>query len=182
MEGEKEEIKINFGILVFLFLFFIVIFAVIFGFKSKSDGLPVVSPTPTQELKIDFGGNKTPNNQNLQNQNMNQGEDINQLKIEDIKVGDGEEALIGKKVTVNYIGSLPDGTKFDSSYDRGIPFSFNLGSGQVIRGWDEGLVGMRVGGKRRLIIPPSLGYGNQAVGSIPPNSTLIFEVELLSVE
>ncbi|MGC9610640.1 MAG: FKBP-type peptidyl-prolyl cis-trans isomerase [Minisyncoccia bacterium] len=118
--------------------------------------------------------------------NKNNGEAVlpSGLKIEDEKVGTGAEAVAGKEVTVNYAGTLSDGKKFDSSYDRGQPFSFVLGAGQVIRGWDEGFAGMKVGGKRKLTIPPELGYGNQNVGNglIPPNSTLIFEVELLDVK
>lgn len=106
----------------------------------------------------------------------------NGLKIEDEVVGNGVEAVSGKKVTVNYVGNLTDGTKFDSSYDHGTPFSFNLGAGEVIPGWDQGVAGMKVGGKRKLTIPPSLGYGAQGAGPIPANSTLIFEVELLGVE
>lgn len=105
------------------------------------------------------------------------------LKIEDEKVGTGIEAVSGKKVTVNYLGTLTNGTKFDSSYDRGVPFTFNLGAGEVIKGWDEGVAGMRVGGKRKLTIPSALGYGKSgAPPVIPPNATLIFEVELLKVE
>lgn len=106
------------------------------------------------------------------------------LKIVDEVVGTGAEAIAGKLVTVNYTGTLSDGKKFDSSYDHGQPFSFVLGAGQVIQGWDEGVAGMKVGGKRELTIPPELGYGNQNVGNglIPPNSTLIFEVELLDVK
>lgn len=108
---------------------------------------------------------------------------VGQLKIEDLKVGTGDEAVTGKRVTVNYLGTLTDGTKFDSSYDRNQPFSFNLGSGEVIKGWDQGVAGMKVGGKRKLTIPSDLGYGAQGAGSvIPPNATLIFEVELLKVE
>lgn len=105
-----------------------------------------------------------------------------QLGIEDVQVGTGEEAVSGKKVTVHYTGTLSDGTKFDSSVDRGTPFTFNLGAGEVIQGWDQGVAGMKVGGKRKLTIPPSLGYGSQANGPIPANSTLIFDVELLKVE
>lgn len=105
------------------------------------------------------------------------------LKIEDIIVGQGAEAKSGDTVTVNYLGTLLDGTKFDSSYDRNAPFTTQIGVGQVIKGWDEGIVGMKVGGKRKLIIPPDLGYGAQGAGdSIPPNSTLIFEVEFLGVK
>jgi len=104
------------------------------------------------------------------------------LKIVDETVGTGAEAVAGKSVSVNYLGTLTDGTKFDSSYDRNQPFSFTLGGGQVIQGWEQGVQGMKVGGKRKLTIPPSLGYGAQATGSIPANSTLIFEIELLSVK
>ncbi len=108
----------------------------------------------------------------------------NGLQIIDEVVGTGAEALAGNAVAVNYIGTLANGTKFDSSYDRGQPFSFVLGVGQVIKGWDEGVLGMKVGGKRKLVIPPDLGYGAQAAGNgvIPPNSTLVFEVELLGVQ
>ena len=104
-----------------------------------------------------------------------------QLQVTDETVGTGAEAVAGKSITVNYTGTLTNGTTFDSSYSRNQPFTFTLGEGQVIKGWDEGVVGMKVGGKRKLVIPPSLGYGDQAQGSIPPNSTLIFEIELVSV-
>jgi len=105
------------------------------------------------------------------------------LKIKDEVVGSGAEAKSGDTVTVNYLGTLENGTKFDSSYDRNQPFTTQIGVGQVIKGWDEGIVGMKVGGKRKLIIPASLGYGEQGAGnSIPPNSTLVFEVELLGVK
>ncbi len=108
---------------------------------------------------------------------------MDQLKIEDITVGTGAEAVSGKKVTVNYLGTLTNGKKFDSSYDRGTPFTFSLGAGQVIKGWDMGVAGMKVGGKRRLTIPANLGYGDRGAGSdIPPGATLVFEVELLKVE
>lgn len=106
-----------------------------------------------------------------------------ELKSEDIVVGTGVEAISQKQVTVHYTGTLTDGTKFDSSLDRGDPFEFTLGAGEVIQGWDMGVVGMKVGGKRKLTIPPALGYGERGAGSvIPPNSTLIFDIELLKVE
>lgn len=105
-----------------------------------------------------------------------------ELQKTDEVVGTGPEAVAGKKVTVHYLGTLTNGTKFDSSYDRNEPFGFTLGGGQVIKGWDEGVAGMKVGGKRKLVIPPEMGYGNQAVSTIPANSTLVFEVELLGVE
>jgi FKBP-type peptidyl-prolyl cis-trans isomerase FkpA len=107
----------------------------------------------------------------------------NGMEFIDIQVGTGDEAQSGKQVTVHYTGWLTDGKKFDSSRDRRDPFQFALGRGQVIKGWDEGVNGMRVGGQRRLIIPPSLGYGQRgAPGAIPPNATLIFDVELLKVQ
>ena len=103
------------------------------------------------------------------------------LKYKDIMIGRGAEATSGQTVTVHYKGWLDNGTVFDSSRSHGEPFSFSLGNGQVIRGWDEGVVGMRVGGVREIIVPPDLGYGDEDKGTIPPNSTLHFEIELLRV-
>jgi FKBP-type peptidyl-prolyl cis-trans isomerase len=116
--------------------------------------------------------------QNTANQTSQNGK----LKIEDLKVGHGQEVKSGDTVVINYKGTLTDGTKFDSSYDHGQPFETQIGVGRVIKGWDEGVPGMKVGGKRRLTIPPSMGYGSQAVGNIPPNSTLIFDVELVGIK
>ncbi len=129
--------------------------------------------------------NNLGNTVNTMNENQTQKTTLpDGLQITDEVIGTGAEALAGNTVTVNYIGTLTDGKKFDSSYDRGQPFSFILGAGQVIRGWDEGILGMKVGGKRKLVIPASLGYGSQSMGNglIPANSTLIFEVELLGVQ
>ena len=104
------------------------------------------------------------------------------LIIEELQVGTGAEAAAGQYVSVHYTGWLTDGTKFDSSKDRNDPFEFELDGGQVIRGWDEGVQGMKVGGTRVLVIPPQLGYGARGAGGvIPPNATLLFEVELLGV-
>lgn len=109
--------------------------------------------------------------------------DINDdLKIEVLKQGAGETATSGDEITVHYTGYLLDGTKFDSSIDRGQPFSFILGKGQVIKGWDQGLLGANIGEKLKLTIPPSLGYGAKSIGPIPANSTLIFEVEVLGIK
>jgi peptidylprolyl isomerase/FKBP-type peptidyl-prolyl cis-trans isomerase FkpA len=111
-----------------------------------------------------------------------QGATVTELKMEDTKVGTGAEAVTGKSVTVHYTGWLTDGTKFDSSKDHGQPFTFQLGAGQVIKGWDQGVVGMKVGGVRKLTIPASLAYGDRGAGGvIPPGATLVFEVELLGV-
>ena len=145
--------------------------------------IPTVYPTETPQPET-----PTPviiNQQNQASSDANMGNLITTadgLQMEDLIVGTGQEAKSGDTVTVNYLGTLENGTKFDSSYDRNQPFTTQIGVGQVIKGWDEGIVGMKVGGKRKLIIPPSLGYGSQDMGSIPPNSTLIFEVELLQVK
>lgn len=112
------------------------------------------------------------------------------LQMTDVKVGDGAEAKAGQIVSVHYTGWLYDesaadkhGAKFDSSVDRGEPFQFPLGAGRVIQGWDQGVAGMKVGGKRTLVIPPEMGYGARGAGGvIPPNATLVFDVELLGVQ
>ncbi len=107
---------------------------------------------------------------------------VTELKIDDTKLGTGDVAVAGKNVTVHYTGWLTDGTKFDSSKDRGQPLMFQLGAGQVIKGWDQGVAGMKIGGVRKLTIPPSLAYGDRGAGGvIPPNATLVFEVELLGM-
>ncbi len=143
--------------------------------KKSSKIQPLATPTPTSTIESTAEPVAT-----ISATPMTQ---VDKLIIQDEKVGTGAEATAGKKVTVNYVGTLLDGTKFDSSYDRGTPFSFNLGIGEVIQGWDQGVDGMKVGGKRKLTIPSSLGYGAQGVpGAIPGGATLVFEVELLGVE
>jgi FKBP-type peptidyl-prolyl cis-trans isomerase len=108
---------------------------------------------------------------------------MEEMQIEDLTLGTGSEAKKGQLAVVHYTGWLTDGSKFDSSKDRSDPFSFALGGGMVIRGWDEGVVGMKIGGKRKLTIPPHMGYGARGAGGvIPPNATLVFEVELLDVK
>ena len=129
---------------------------------------PVISPTATPL--------PTPINQPIKMENG--------LEIQDLKVGTGPEVRLGQVLTMHYSGTLANGAKFDSSYDRGEPFQFTLGAGEVIKGWDIGIQGMKVGGKRKLIIPPELGYGSRNIGNglIPPNSTLIFETEVLDAQ
>ena len=123
------------------------------------------------------------NTTNTQSQTMS-ADTQDQLQITDEVVGTGTEAAAGDTVTVNYVGSLTDGTVFDASANHGTTgFTFSLGAGQVIKGWDQGIVGMKEGGKRKLVIPASLAYGDQAVGNvIPAGSTLVFEVELVKVQ
>jgi peptidylprolyl isomerase len=105
----------------------------------------------------------------------------NELQVTDLQAGDGKAVVKGALITTHYRGFLEDGTAFDSSHDRGKPFQCVIGTGRVIKGWDQGLMGMRVGGKRKLFVPAHLGYGERTMGAIPPNSNLIFEIELLEV-
>lgn len=143
--------------------------------------LPGLSPfgtsAPAQETVPDV----TINNQNPSTMPT---ENANELQVIDEVTGTGAAAAAGDSVTVNYVGSLTNGTVFDASANHGTTgFTFSLGAGQVIKGWDQGIVGMKEGGKRKLVIPAALAYGSQAVGNIiPANSTLIFEVELLKVQ
>jgi len=159
---------------------FLVVFAIIGGIavfsgKGQSSNQSLATSTPTATIEATLEPAATASGKPTM--------EPDKLIIQDEKVGTGSAAVAGKKVTVNYTGTLTDGTKFDSSYDHGTPFSFDLGAGEVIQGWDQGVAGMKVGGKRKLTIPSSLGYGAQGVpGRIPGGSTLIFEVELLNVE
>lgn len=107
---------------------------------------------------------------------------LTDLVIDDVRIGSGVGAVVGDSVTVHYIGTLRDGTQFDSSYVRGEPFTFKIGEGKVIAGWEKGLVGMQAGGERILVVPPDMAYGNRQIGPIPPNSPLIFSIELLEIK
>lgn len=135
---------------------------------------------PKENTRFDKLTTGMPAQQNRQSQNE---QAPTELQIEDLAVGTGTEAQTGSTVSVHYKGTLLNGTTFDSSYNRGTPFSFTLGQNRVIQGWEQGVLGMKVGGKRKLVIPPHLAYGEQGAGNgaIPPNSTLVFEVELLDV-
>lgn len=148
-------------IIGFIFLAVVTYFAL--GLNGKSGNNANIKTTPetitTEDVKI-------PDN----------------LKIEDTLEGTGSAVKTGDTVSIHYAGTLEDGTPFDNSYDRGEPFETPIGAGQVIKGWDLGVVGMKVGGKRRLTIPPELGYGEQGSGAIPPNATLIFDVELIEIK
>lgn len=115
-------------------------------------------------------------------QAMNGSGKVNSLVVDDITVGTGAAVKDGDKVTVNYIGTLQNGQQFDNSYTKGTPFSFTVGAGEVIKGWDEGIVGMKVGGQRILVVPSDLAYGNAANGPIPANATLVFAIELEKIE
>lgn len=135
---------------------------------------PLVATIPDEPATI-AGNTMTENSENVVTTPSG-------LKYVDLKEGEGAEPTTGQTVVVHYTGTLEDGTKFDSSRDRGSPFQFKIGVGQVIKGWDEGVGSMKVGGRRQLIIPPELGYGSRGAGGvIPPNATLIFDVELLKV-
>jgi len=127
-----------------------------------------------------------PNSAKKENIKMAQAQEVTTpsgLKYTDEVIGNGPSPRNGQTVSVHYTGWLTNGTKFDSSLDRGSPFSFTLGQGQVIKGWDEGVASMKIGGKRKLTIPPDLGYGSRGAGGvIPPNATLVFEVQLLGVQ
>ena len=168
MEEVNQKIAFNWiNIWKVLGFLLIVIIVIVLG-SSILDKR--TKPTNTQTVTVEEG-------KEVENSNMGD------LKIEDIKVGEGSEVIEGNEVSVHYTGTLTDGKKFDSSLDLGQPFSFTVGERQVIEGWDKGLLGMKVGGKRKLTIPPEMGYGAQgAGGDIPPNSTLVFEIELLEIK
>ena len=152
---------------------------VLFGCNNKTDKTSLED----QENKAEIKESVVQDEQITKEDKMTENEITTKsgLKYVDIVIGDGELPSVGDKVKVHYTGTLLDGTKFDSSRDRNRPFEFPLGACRVIKGWDEGLATMRVGGQRKLIIPPDLGYGSRSAGQIPPNSTLIFDVELLEI-
>ncbi len=159
--------------LILILIIVAAIVAVIVWNKIRKTSEPVNTKT-----SISSGEKNKKSAINMQKEEMT----TKELKKEVLKEGTGEKAENGDSVSVHYTGFLQDGTKFDSSVDRGTPFTFRLGEGSVIKGWDLGVLGMKVGEKIRLTIPPELAYGPRGVGAIPPNSTLIFEIELLKIE
>ncbi len=174
-----REIFISFGIIAAFGL--LLLFSFIFGNSDKetaiaSENTPNITKDTLMALNIN---NKEITDMDLENAVTTE----SGLKYIDIKEGDGESPQKGHMVTVHYTGTLENGKKFDSSRDRNQPFSFKIGVGQVIKGWDEGVASMKVGGQRILIIPSELGYGKRGAGGvIPPNATLVFDVELLGVK
>lgn len=175
-----REILVSFGVLVACVLVLIVAQVVDQGKQNSAIASPLSSSTTIAESS-DSGTLVA-----LSLEDVAEKEDVKTtesgLRYVDIKEGDGAIPQKGQTVVVHYTGSLADGTKFDSSRDRDRPFSFKLGQGQVIKGWEEGISTMHVGGRRQLIIPPELGYGQRGAGGvIPPNATLIFDVELLKI-
>lgn len=140
-------------------------------------------PTPSESPQEPAPSEPTSSQEATPPEPEGDSEQVTELRIEDIVVGEGRAAKTGDRVSVHYTGRLTDGKKFDSSRDSGRPFEFVLGQGEVIRGWDEGIVGMKVGGQRKLTVPPDMAYGEEGYpGVIPPNATLVFDVELLSIQ
>jgi FKBP-type peptidyl-prolyl cis-trans isomerase len=173
MEINKKHLKITILLVIPLIIFF-VLFIFILDSASPSN------QQNTEEVNAEDLDNLL-QDENMDNQ-TDEALDAEEFVAEDLIEGTGEEVKNGDTVKVNYTGTLLDGTQFDSSLDRGEPFEFTVGQGQVIQGWDEGLLGMKVGGKRKLTIPSSMGYGETGAGeSIPPNAGLIFEIELVEI-
>lgn len=151
--------------------------------RFNADTFAVVSPEPEEQVAslVTVSDDMNTIAQEITD-NVSLTGTLTKLVIDDVRIGTGRQVATGDTVSVHYVGTLRDGTKFDDSYLRGEPFSFTVGDGMVIRGWEEGLVGMQVGGERILVIPPDMAYGNRNVGPIPANSPLIFKIELLSIE
>jgi len=170
-----REILVSFGVLVVCVLVLAFAQVVDQGKQSSAIASPMSATSTESETLIALSLEDVANKEDVKTTESG-------LRYVDIQKGEGEMPQQGDTVVVHYTGSLADGTKFDSSRDRDRPFSFKLGKGQVIKGWEEGIATMRVGGRRQLIIPPELGYGQRGAGGvIPPNATLIFDVELLRI-
>lgn len=193
MQNESVNIMEPHGKIVYVLIFLaaLAVAGGIYAFSTKSQTESMVLDSTANSLSTEGGEDSFSTGQSSQDASTTGRsgqasltlETVDELIKEDIKVGTGAEAVNGKSITVHYTGTLTDGTKFDSSLDRGTPYTLTLGAGEVIEGWDLGLVGMKVGGKRKLTIPASLGYGEMgSPGVIPGGATLVFEVELLKVE
>lgn len=141
-----------------------------------------LAQTPSSVVVVGDEGSKKSERVDAYKEAVNNNGNVERMVIEDVKVGDGDTVEVGDVVSVHYIGTLQDGTEFDNSKKRGTPFDFKVGGGQVIKGWEEGLVGMRVGGQRILVIPPDMAYGENGIGPIPGNATLVFAIELLEIK
>ncbi len=154
------------------------------GIRFKGDVFAQNATNTNQQAGVISASNEEEKNdieQTLLDASSSSGKLI-KLVVDDVRVGSGEEVQVGDTVTVHYTGTTQDGVRFDSSHDRGTPFTFMVGEGKVIQGWEKGLLGMKVGGERILVIPAEMAYGNRQVGLIPPNSPLVFIVELLEIE
>jgi len=154
--------------------------------RFKSDTFAVLQTDTIQNVgtvvaSADIEGNSTELEATLRDSITTKGE-LTKLVVDDVRIGTGPAVESGDTVTVNYIGATRDGVQFDNSYVRGQPFEFTVGDGKVIKGWEEGLVGMKVGGQRVLVIPPEMAYGSAQVGPIAANSVLVFTIELLSIK
>ncbi len=149
-------------------------------FDAATDGQPATVIESGAVVVSDAGDERSAQTSALLEATDNRG-NLNRMVIDDIKVGEGAAVQDGDVVSVHYAGRLQDGTEFDNSKKRGEPFEFKVGGGQVIKGWEEGLVGMKVGGERILVIPPEMAYGDQGIGPIPGGATLIFSIELVAI-
>jgi len=141
-----------------------------------------VAAVSSGTVVVSDGVNETKERESALRKSLDNNGKLKNMVIDDIKTGEGREVMKGDTVSVHYVGTLQNGTEFDNSKKRGEPFEFTVGAGQVIQGWDEGLVGMKVGGQRILIIPPEMAYGERGVGPIPGNATLVFSIELVDVK
>lgn len=169
----NQHIAVGVGIIVVTILFF---GGTIWEFVTKAPSSTSSYPTDSSEVTL---GSQNPSQVQQKAANISQ---VSGIEIYDIKIGSGAEAAPGKTVKADYVAVLLDGTQFDSSLERGVPYEFKLGNGSVIKGLDLGVVGMRVGGIRQLVVSPELGFGPQTIGLVPANATLIFQVELKEVK
>ena len=181
---DKPLNKIIVGVLAAGFIGVVIYAALPKGGTTKTAKSAVTNPTPPPDKTVTMpdGTNPSSTNTAVTNTVVPPVDPNAKLETKDVKVGTGTEtAALGDKLTVHYTGTLKDGTKFDSSVDKGKPYELTLGV-NLIEGWNQGIVGMKEGGKRKLVVPPALGYGAQDKGKIPPNSTLYFDIELLKIE